>query len=200
MARRGTRHQKAVVTENIRTIRENIQVTMESSRYVATDPSPALGVVLRRLAQAVGRCEDIASFADGHDRWSLYHAAMDTPAALPLLFEAVSLEPDGPLASGVVGDVLERVPGNERERWVRTLPPAVRSFSERRARELGVLESFEQGALSAQAVDDLIDGWSDWLQSRAVRVTADTAVLRVVSQKGRPKRIRQAAVDALRHC
>jgi hypothetical protein len=157
------------------------------------------GTVLRQLAQAVGRYEDDASFADGHDRWSLYRAAMDIPAALPLLFEAVSLEPDGPLASAVVGAVLERVPGDERERWVRILPPAVRGFSERRARDLGVLESFEQGAVSAEVVDDLIDGWSDWLQRRAVRVTADQDVLRVVSQKGRTKRIRRAALDALRH-
>jgi hypothetical protein len=111
----------------------------------------------------------------------------------------VSLEPDGPLASAVVGAVLERVPGDERERWVRILPPAVRGFSERRARDLGVLESFEQGAVSAEVVDDLIDGWSDWLQRRAVRVTADQDVLRVVSQKGRTKRIRRAALDALRH-
>ncbi|WP_210587924.1 hypothetical protein [Streptomyces sp. GESEQ-35] len=166
---------------------------------MVADPSPALGEVLRQLARAVGRHEGDASFADGHDRWSLYRVAMDTPTALPLLFEAVSLEPDGPLASGVVGDVLERVPGDERERWVRILPPAVRGFSERRARDLGTLDSLKQGAMSAEATDDLIDGWSDWLQWRAVRVTADQDVLRVVAQKGRTKRIRQAAVDALRH-
>ncbi|WP_105970793.1 hypothetical protein [Streptomyces geranii] len=165
---------------------------------MAADPSPALGEVLRQLAQAVGRYEDDASFADGHDRWSLYRVALDTPGALPLLFEAVSLEQDGPLASGVVGDVLERVPGDERERWVQSLPPAVRDFSARRARELGVLESIEEGSMSAAAVDDLIDGWSDWLQLRAVRVIADEGVLRVVSQRGRTKRIRQAALDALR--
>ena len=186
-----------MVTENIRTIRENVRVVMEGSSRVVADPSPALGEVLRHLAQAVGRYEDDASFADGHDRWSLYRSAMDTPGALPLLFEAVSLEPDGPMASGVVGDMLERVPGDERERWVGILPPTVR-FSARRARDLGVLESLKQGAMSAEAVDDLIDGWSDWLQLRAVRVTADQDVLRVASQRGRTKRIRQAAVDALR--
>ncbi|WP_328343524.1 hypothetical protein OG873_29390 [Streptomyces violaceus] len=83
---------------------------------------------------------------------------METPGALPLLFEAVSLEPDGPLASGVVGEVLERVPADERERWVRILDPSVRAFSERRARVLGVLESLRQGAVPADSVGDLIDG------------------------------------------
>lgn len=165
---------------------------------MAADPSPALGEVLWQLAQAVGRHEDDASYTDGHDRWSLYRVALDTPGAQPLLFEAVSLEPDGPLASGVVGDVLERVPADERERWVRVLPPAVRDFSARRVRDLGVLESIEAGSMPAAAVDDLIDDGSDWLQLRAVGVIADEAVLRVVSQKGRTKRIRQAAVDALR--
>lgn len=166
---------------------------------MAADLSPALGEVLRQLALAVGRSEDSGSFADGHDRWSLYRGAMDTPAALPLLFEAVSLEPDGPLASGVVGEVLERVPGEERERWVGILPPAVRGFSAGRARDLGVLESLERGAVPAETVEDLIDGWSDWLQSRAVRATADRDVLRVVSEKGRTERTRQAALDALRN-
>ncbi|KOV84907.1 hypothetical protein ADL01_08395 [Streptomyces sp. NRRL WC-3618] len=166
---------------------------------MAADLSPALGEMLRRLSQAVGWYEGAdVSFADGHERWSLYRVATDTPGALPLLFEAVSLEPDGSLASGVVGEVLERVPGDERERWVRILPPAVREFSARRARELGVLESLRQGAVSAESVGELIGGWSDWLQSRATRVTADQDTLRVVSQKGRTKRIRQAAVEALR--
>ncbi|MEW2119184.1 hypothetical protein AB0945_29125 [Streptomyces sp. NPDC005474] len=165
---------------------------------MTADPSLALGDVLRRLAQVVGRYEDDGPVADGHDRWSLYRVATDTPAALPLLFEAVSLEPDGTLASGVVGEVLERVPGDERERWVQILPLAVREFSARRARELGVLESLRQGAVSAESVGELIGGWSDWLQSRATRVTADQDTLRVVSQRGRTKRIRQAAVEALR--
>ncbi|MEU6229710.1 hypothetical protein [Streptomyces sp. NPDC047042] len=167
-------------------------------KRVSADPSPVLGEVLRRLAQVVGRYEDNAAFDDGHDRWSLYRVAMDNPAALPVLFEAVSLERDGSLASGVVGGVLERVPADERERWVRILPTAVREFSARRARELGVLESLARGAMSAVDVDDLIDGWSDWLQLRAVRVIADEDVLRVVSQRGRTNRIRRAAADSLR--
>ncbi|MEV8067859.1 hypothetical protein AB0P32_17275 [Streptomyces sp. NPDC085995] len=154
--------------------------------------------VLSRLAQAVGRYEDQASYADGHVRWSLYRAAMDTPAAWPLLFEAVAREPDGPLASAVVGDVLERVPKDARERWIGLLPAAVRGFSARRARELAVLESLGRDDMSAEAVGDLIDGWSDWLQRRAAEASTDREVLRVVSRRGRTKRIRQAAVDALR--
>ncbi|MGI5428689.1 hypothetical protein [Streptomyces sp. CA-179760] len=165
---------------------------------MVADPSPALVELLRQLDRAAGRTESEASFADGHDRWSLYRAAMDAPGALPPLFEAVSLEPDGPLASGVVGEVLERVPAGEREPWVRILDPSVRAFSERRARELGVLESLRQGAVPAEGIGDLVDGWSDWLQLRAVRAAADTAVLRVVSRKGRTRKIRQAAVEALR--
>ncbi|MFI6930713.1 hypothetical protein [Streptomyces sp. NPDC050287] len=164
---------------------------------MAADPSPALGELLRQLAQAVGHDEAGASFTDGHERWSLYRAAMDTPAALSLLFEAVSLERDGPLASGVVGDVLERVPEDERRRWVEVLPPSVRDFPARRARELGVLASLERGAVPVAAVGGRIDGWSDWLQLRAVRATPDKEVLRVISEQGRTKKIRRAAADAL---
>jgi hypothetical protein len=155
--------------------------------------------VLQQLARAVGRYEASSSYIDGHARLSLYRVAMDTPAALPLLFEAVSLEPDGPLASGIVGDVLERVPGDEREQWVRALPPAVRAFSTQRARDLGVLESIKEGTVSAEAVNDLIDGWSDWLQRKAVEATPDQDILRILSQKGRTKRVRRSALEALRH-
>ncbi|WP_328356743.1 hypothetical protein OG800_17415 [Streptomyces sp. NBC_00445] len=150
------------------------------------------GEVQRAWLQYEAEC----SFTDGHDRWSLYRAALDTPAALPLLFDAVSLEPDGPLASGVVGDVLERVPEDEREQWVQLLPPGVRDFSARRARELGVLASLEQGGMPSDAVGEIIDGWSDWLQLRAVRAASDKEVLHVVSQKGRTKAIRRAATEA----
>ncbi|MDO0936707.1 hypothetical protein QQY66_35200 [Streptomyces sp. DG2A-72] len=164
---------------------------------MAADPAPALSEVLRQLAEVVGQYEAEAPFTDGHDRWSLYRAALDTPAVLPLLFDAVSLEPDGPLASGVVGNVLERVPEDEREQWVQILPPNVRAFSARRARELGVLASLEEGGVPADAVGELIGGWSDWLQLRAVRATSDKEVLHVVSQMGRTKAIRRAATEAL---
>ncbi|MDO0936693.1 hypothetical protein QQY66_35125 [Streptomyces sp. DG2A-72] len=164
---------------------------------MAADPSPDLGEVLRQLAQVVGQREAECSFTDGHDRWSLYRAALDTPAVLPLLFDAVSLEPDGPLASGVVGDVLERVPEDEREQWVQILPRGVRDFSARRARELRVLASLEEGGVPADAAGELIGGWSDWLQLRAVRAASDKEVLHVVSQKGRTKAIRRAATEAL---
>lgn len=164
---------------------------------MAAGPSPAWADALRQLAAAVGRSTAGASFKDGHDRWSLYRAALDTPAALPLLFKAVSLEQDGSLASGVVGEVLERVPADERERWVQILAPSLRGFSARRTLELGVLESLEQGTVPADAVGDLIDAWSDWLQLRAVHATSDEEILGVVFRKGRTKRIRQAAMETL---
>ncbi|MEW2291117.1 hypothetical protein ABZ719_00210 [Streptomyces sp. NPDC006743] len=94
---------------------------------------------------------------------------------------------------------LERVPEQRREDWVRLLPPAVRGFSAQRARDLGVLESLERGTVPAEAVDDLVDGWSDWLQRRAVEVSRDRDVLGVLSRRGRTKGIRRSAVDALRH-
>ncbi|GAB1326099.1 hypothetical protein ACE1SV_04380 [Streptomyces sennicomposti] len=45
---------------------------------------------------------------------------------------------------------------------------------------------------------DGLPGWSDWPQRRVAESTTDPDVLRVVSREGRTRRIRQAAVDALR--
>lgn len=162
---------------------------------VDTDDAPGLTEALRRLARALGRTDDPAT--EEHDRWALYRAAVGVPAARPPLFEAVSLEPIGPLACAVVGEVLERVPESDRGRWGAVLPPSVRKFPARRARELGVLAALERGAVPAETVGDQVGDWSDRLQRGAVRVSGDSEVLRVLSREGRTKRIRQAALDAL---
>lgn len=156
---------------------------------------PELRGALRQLEEHLGR--SLTDAHDGHARWELYRATLATDAARPALLAAVTAEPDGALASGVVGEVLERVPRGERDAWVRALAPEVRAFSERRARELGVLEDLRSGAMAPDRVPELIDGWSDWLQSRIVADVPDEAVLRVLAASGRTKRIRRTAAEAV---
>ncbi|MFG3503997.1 hypothetical protein ACGF5F_00660 [Streptomyces sp. NPDC047821] len=156
---------------------------------------PELRGALRELEERLG--SSLTDAHDGHARWELYRAALATDAARPALLAAVTAEPDGALASGVVGEVLERVARGERDAWVQALAPSVRAFSERRARELGALEDLRSRAIAAERVPELIDGWSDWLQSRIVTDAPDEAVLRVLAASGRTQRIRRAAAEAL---
>ncbi|WP_256341286.1 hypothetical protein [Streptomyces sp. TLI_105] len=135
--------------------------------------------------------------ADGHARWELYRAALASDAALPVLLAAVVAETDAALASGVVGEALERVPRTEREAWVQALAPSVRAFSARRAHELGTLEDLRSGAGVREFGPELVDGWSDWLQLRIAAEVSDPSVLRVLAGSGRTKRIRRAASVAL---
>ncbi|MFI1466354.1 hypothetical protein [Streptomyces wuyuanensis] len=159
------------------------------------EPPAALRAALRRLEADLGR--SVSDVSDSHARWELYRAALGSETARAALLAAVTAEPDGALASGVVGEVLEGVPRTERGAWVRALAPEVRAFSERRVRELGVLEDLRSGALAPDRVPELIDGWSDWLQLRVATETRDDMVLRSLVASGRTKRIRRTAGESL---
>lgn len=159
------------------------------------EPPAELRDALRLLEEHLGRSRSDAS--DGHARWELYRAALESDTARPALLAAVAAEPDGALASGVVGEALERLPRSERGAWVEALAPEVRAFGERRARELATLEDLRSGAVAAEGVPEMIDGWSDWLQLRAATEAGDGAVLRALAASGRTKRIRRTAAEAL---
>ncbi|MEU7294815.1 hypothetical protein AB0A76_16600 [Streptomyces exfoliatus] len=150
---------------------------------------------LRQLEDRVGTT--VSDVTDGHARWELYRAALASDAARPDLLAAVVAEPDGALASAVVGEALERVPRADRETWVQALAPSVRAFSERRARELGILEDLRSGAERPALDAGVVDGWSDWLQLRIGAEISETSVLRALAESGRTKRIRRTAAEAL---
>ncbi|MFJ8074742.1 hypothetical protein ACIQ7Q_12625 [Streptomyces sp. NPDC096176] len=156
---------------------------------------PELRDALRRVAEHLGR--PLSHAPDGHARWELYRAALGSDTVRPALLEAVAAEPDGALASGVVGEALERLPRAERDTWVQALAPDVRAFCERRAGELATLEDLRSGALAPGRVPELIDTWSDWLQLRIITEAPDETALRALATTGRTKRIRRTATEAL---
>ncbi|MEU6484298.1 hypothetical protein [Streptomyces sp. NPDC046887] len=131
---------------------------------------------------------------DSHAPWEVYRAALRSETARPLLPAAVRAEPDGALASGVVGEVLELLPRPERDTWVAALPPAVRAFSERRARELAILDDLRA---EAPALVPEVTDWSDWLQLRAAIEVRHPGVLNALADSGRTKRIRRTARESL---
>ncbi|WP_395363638.1 hypothetical protein ACHGLA_25505 [Streptomyces sp. YH02] len=157
--------------------------------------SPELRDAVRRLEALTGRV--VTDVTDGHARWELYRAALASDAARPVLLAAVVAESDATLASGVVGEALERVPRADRATWVEALAPSVRAFSVRRAHELGTLEDLRSGAGVKEFGPELVDGWSDWLQLRIAAEVSNPSVLRALAGAGRTKRIRQAASVAL---
>ncbi|MFE5735490.1 hypothetical protein ACFQ7A_31905 [Streptomyces sp. NPDC056528] len=159
------------------------------------DVPPELRDAVRLLETLTGSV--VLDVADSHARWELYGAALTSNAARPALLDAVVSETDAALASGVVGEALERVPRADRETWVRALAPSVRAFSARRAHELGILEDLRSGTGAGEPGPELVDGWSDWLQLRITTEVSDPSVLRVLAKSGRTKRIRRAAEVAL---
>ncbi|MFF8830012.1 hypothetical protein [Streptomyces sp. NPDC015131] len=159
------------------------------------EPPAELRDALRQLQEHLGR--PLSDASDSHARWELYRAALGTETARPALLAAVTAEPDGALASGVVGEALEGLPRTQRDTWLRALAPEVRAFSEKRAQELGVLEDIRSGALAPDDVSELIGDWSDWLQLRLATESRDATVLRSLAASGRTKRIRRTAAESL---
>ncbi|MEU9010540.1 hypothetical protein AB0D12_12265 [Streptomyces sp. NPDC048479] len=161
------------------------------------EPTAPLLELLRQLEAVLGRTA-VDDFTDDHVRWDLYQAATRAGEALPILFHAVFQERDGALASPVVVEVLEQLAPQERAAWVQALDPAVRDFPARRVQELKVLGAVDSGDFTTAEIRRAIDTWSDWLQRRVIAASDDREVLRLFSELGRTKRIRNTALSSLK--
>lgn len=160
------------------------------------EPTDLLLRSLQQLETVLDR-SPAPDYTDGHARWDLYRAAIGVPEAHPILFRAICSEGDASLAAGAVGQLLERLAPEERNAWVQALDPQVRGFSARRVQELDVLEAVTSRNLTAHEARAAIDGWSDWLQLRVIAASDDTDVLRLLSEVGRTRRIRNTALSSL---
>ncbi|MEV5611816.1 hypothetical protein [Streptomyces sp. NPDC052225] len=135
-----------------------------------------------------------ADSGDEHVRWSCYRTAMASPDAWATLKKDLEAEPDPAVASSAVLRMLERLPVDEHESWIRVLAfERGRDVAQRRSQDLRTLNSpleFE-GELDP-------DEWSDWLQRRMVEQRTDPPLLDLLSRRGRTKRVRNAAAVRLR--
>lgn len=164
---------------------------------MAAEHGSALRDVVTALAQVVagqGVPPDGASWQDGHARWELYRRAAEILEAREPLPAAVAAESGLPLASAVVVMMLEKVPADERGRWVNALDPEVRDFSRTRERELSLLDALTaEGPYAGSPSAQEITAWSDRLQLRAVGAARDHPLLELLAGCGRTKRIRREA-------
>lgn len=145
-----------------------------------------------RLGAAPG---DLAGVLhDEHERWALYRTALEHPACLPDLFDAVAAEPDQNVGLGIVLQVLGRLSPDERPAWTDRLGTEHgRAYAARRACELGILRS---PSVTARLDDASVpESWSDWLQLRLAESSQEPAVLIRLMDAGRTKRIRRLASE-----
>ncbi|WP_405770283.1 hypothetical protein OG539_37000 [Actinacidiphila glaucinigra] len=154
--------------------------------------SRGLDQVTAALAQRLGATP--GDLSDEHERWALYRRALEDPACLPGLYDAVAVEPDQSVALGIVLHVLGGLPPSERPAWVDRLgTERGRAFAARRAREIGILQSASVTALFAD--EAVQDPWSDWLQLCLAESSQEPAVLNRFAAAGRTKRIRRLATE-----
>ncbi|SNS19750.1 hypothetical protein [Actinacidiphila glaucinigra] len=158
--------------------------------------SRSLGQVTAALAHRLGAAPgDLSGLLhDEHERWALYRRALEHPACLPDLFDAVAVEPDPSVALGIVLQVLGGLPPDERAAWTDRLgTERGRAYAARRARELGILQGASVTALLQDA--SVPESWSDWLQLRLAESSQEPAVLNRLVAAGRTKRIRRLASE-----
>ncbi|MFC6081594.1 hypothetical protein [Sphaerisporangium aureirubrum] len=159
--------------------------------------APSTRAHLRDLAEQVG--SQVGDLNDEHERWRLYKLAMDTPAAVPSLFDCLALERDPAVQSAAVVMMIERIESDQRGRWVDLLPREHMEFARTRMRELAKLDELRSGNYSAERIAREVANWSNWLQFGAVKYASDETVLNVLAENGRTKRIRNMAVQKSRH-
>ncbi|WP_431919576.1 DUF3027 domain-containing protein [Nonomuraea jabiensis] len=122
-------------------------------------------------------------------RWRLYLHALDSmdERGLALLRDALAEEPDRGMALAVVLRALEAVGASERQEWIELVAPGEdREHAEARVRDLDFLAGGPTG---------VPDDWSDWMQQRLAATSSDLAMLDILAQAGRTKRIRRMAAE-----
>ncbi|MGP4102178.1 DUF3027 domain-containing protein [Nonomuraea sp. KM90] len=126
---------------------------------------------------------------EAHRRWTLYLRALDSmnERGLALLRDALADEPDRELALAVILRALEAVGAGERREWAGLVPPGRdRELAEARVRDLELLAAGPAGVPGE---------WSDWTQRRLAATSSDLALLGLLAQAGRTKRIRRMATE-----
>lgn len=118
---------------------------------------------------------------------------VQSPAQHELLLRGVGAEHDTEGATTVVLRIMERIEDAERAEWVNFLGGGKRDRAYRRAYELSILRHIVSGAFDAADVARELDGWSSWLQLRIAGSAPGTAILDVVGELGRTRRIRHTA-------
>lgn len=157
---------------------------------------PSFDDVIAELALASGSGPVDAQ--DGHARWALYRQAMEAGQRPDLLLQAVRAEPDHAIALSLVLAALERRPSGERISWISGLSiNKDREYAERRASELTILAAALTGTLTADALESLPEGGSDWLQLRLAQQCSDKDVLQRLRDRGHTKRIRNCARERM---
>lgn len=149
--------------------------------------------LLQRLASAMGLDSEGVDTDQG--RWRLYEQAISAGEQWERLEEAVRHERDGALATSVVLRMLELLPESRHGEWLRLLPPKNARYAEQRSKDIQTLRRAQRSELSAEDVAASVDDWTDWLQTRLVNGLDDRQALRVLSERGRTKRIRRAAAE-----
>jgi hypothetical protein len=135
---------------------------------------------------------------DEHSRHALYQAVQADRSLRPQLLECLAQDPDSALVESVLAALLELVPSEDQAILLSiAVPGKGREFLVTRAREVDVLRRVARGAAGAADLEEVIAG-TDWLQRRVVARPRSPQILERLAAEGRTRRVRNAAVQALR--
>ncbi|MGY1946469.1 hypothetical protein [Nocardia asiatica] len=136
---------------------------------------------------------------DGHQRYARYRQelAWVLPEGESGMIEVVLGDPDTAMAEAAVVEHLDRratelLSASEFLDWAHTIGQVIgeREYLVRRLREWALLRSIRTGEAWTA---DQIRGASDWFQRKAVDLATSPAVLALLADQGRTRRVRAAA-------
>lgn len=79
----------------------------------------------------------------------------------------------------------------------RSAPAGVQGYARGRVAELETVDELCSGGFPHDQVAGSLETWSNWLQLRITEFVEDTAVLRILADQGRTKRVRRQATEVL---
>jgi hypothetical protein len=148
------------------------------------------------LAERLG--ERVGDLDDEHERWRIFHRAVQHRVGLDVVFRAVGLERDQSMAESVVISVLEVLPDSEHAPWIDQLAADRRRYSRDRSAEIAIVRRARCGGYTADELAAHLDDWSDWVQRRLVSDVDDPQALAVLARHGRTRKVRNGAAERVR--
>ena len=128
-----------------------------------------------------------------HVRYQRYRSMATDPQQWDELRGLLRDEREHAMTSSVIGEVLEIVPADDRDAWVAIQPT---DWTVRRAAELAILDRCDDSPASESMVSKVLAG-TDWLQRRAASRSTSRTLLGQLSEHGRTRKVRIAAVQRI---
>jgi hypothetical protein len=136
--------------------------------------------------------------SDEHERYAVYRSIICNAGLRSLLLECLSGEPNRTLVTSVLAELIEATDAADWKPILDAAPQIGAEWLRQRADETALVRRIVGQPIRSEATEDdiarLIAG-TDWLQRRVAEEASSAAVLQMLSERGRTRRVRTVALE-----